>query len=111
MFSWKPFLVGPRKRRSVRISNVESSIRKGIFMPSVAVHCKEANRARSIMDLRMRYRSHDESVREVLALDGLTPNVVMTGIKAGWQWFKDQLKRGGTALTDVLEGHNPVSQS
>ena len=103
VFAWKPGLVGPTKRSRVNIGDVDTSVRKGIFMPSVTVNADDMDRHRSLIDLRMRYRTHDEVLQQKLNLDEASPNLVISGMQASYQWVLNQIKQGGSVLSEALE--------
>lgn len=93
IFSWNPWLIGPRQKQSIEIVSGENSLRKGVFLPSVTVKDRESDRYRSVFDFRMKYRGKHDELRDRLNLAGVSPNLVTSGIRAGWEWLNDQLRQ------------------
>lgn len=103
VFAWKPWLVMPTRRNRIKLTEVESGARKGIFLPSVTLLNAEANRHRAVIDFRLRYRSHAEEIQSRLGLDSTQPNAVFSGFRACWEWFRDQIQRGGRDLANAFQ--------
>ena len=98
VFSWRPWLIFPMRQNRVNVSNTETSVRKGIFLPSITLYSKEIDRHHSIIDLRPRFRKCADEVRAQLRLHTTSENFVLGGLKASWLWLKEQLRRGAGTL-------------
>ncbi|MDF1815226.1 MAG: hypothetical protein P1V20_23705 [Verrucomicrobiales bacterium] len=94
VFRWKPWLFLPSKRSRISVAETDTAARKGLFLPSVTLRDRQMERDVSVFDFRLRYRSHAEEIQNKLQLNEVKPNFVLGGIRASWEWFKDQLKRG-----------------
>ncbi len=109
VFAYSPWLIGPKLKSRIPLADLDSSVRKGILMPSVTIENAESDRPHSVVDLRMRFRNHDEAVQQRLQLDSISPNLVLSGMKASWQWLKEQVRRGSSAIADAID--TPISSS
>jgi len=103
VFSWKPWLIMPKLKSRISLIDVESSVRKGVFLPSVTINSRGVDRHRSVFDFRLRYRSQVDEIQNRLQLDTITPSLVLSGIHASWLWIKDQFQQGGSALSKAIK--------
>lgn len=93
-FRYRPWLVFPPREVRMTVGELGVAVRRGFLMPGIVVRRPDGADETSVIDLRPRFRKHEEEIAPLLLADEVIDSRLVTEFKAAWRWFADQFTGG-----------------